>query len=78
MTRREFKEAEARHVAHGHRLIERIHRHAAANRLAREAECLRDQCRDAGEPETAEWLDSCKAAAQGAIKTLEATKGDQK
>ena len=72
MTHRDldFQEAQRRHTEHFERRIERMHRQAAANHLAREAERLRDLCREHRETEAAEWLDSCRTAAQGAIKEL--------
>lgn len=70
MNHREFKQREAEHVAHAHNLIERVHRQAAAARIAREAYALQRRCEEAGEGEAAEWLGSARAAVQGAQKEL--------
>ena len=65
-----YDEAQAKHEAHFSRLMELSHLQAAAGRVEREQERLRDECRRLGLEEAAEWFDSGRCAAKGGAKEL--------
>lgn len=65
-----FDEAQAKHEAHFGRLVRLSHLQAAAGRVERELERLRDESRELGLEEAADWFDSGRCAAKGGAKEL--------